>query len=68
LTYLFEFYRKSPDKGKFFLAGNFIDKLAGTDQLRKQLIAGVSEKAIRQSWEPTLSRYKELRKTYLLYP
>ncbi|HEX9958365.1 MAG TPA: DUF1343 domain-containing protein [Fibrella sp.] len=68
LTYLLEFYRKSPDKGKFFLAGNFIDKLAGTDQLRKQLIAGVSEKAIRQSWEPTLSRYKELRKTYLLYP
>ncbi|NID09168.1 exo-beta-N-acetylmuramidase NamZ family protein [Fibrivirga algicola] len=68
LTYLLDFYRKSPDKDKFFLASNFIDKLAGTDQLRKQVIAGVPEKAIRQSWEPALSRYKELRKTYLLYP
>ncbi len=68
LTYLLDFYRKTPDKDKFFLAGNFIDKLAGTDQLRKQIMAGVTEKSIRQSWEPALSRYKQLRKTYLLYP
>ncbi|MEZ0486527.1 exo-beta-N-acetylmuramidase NamZ family protein [Fibrella aquatica] len=68
LTYLLDFYKKTPDKSKFFLAGNFIDKLAGTDQIRKQITAGVSEKAIRQSWEPALTSYKQLRKTYLLYP
>ena len=68
LNYLIDFYQKTPDKTTFFLPGNFIDKLAGTDQLRKQLIASVPEKTIRQSWEPALGRYKQLRKTYLLYP
>ncbi|MBO0933620.1 exo-beta-N-acetylmuramidase NamZ family protein [Fibrella aquatilis] len=67
LSYLLDFYQKTPDKETFFLKTNFIDKLAGTDQLRKQIIAGVPEKAIRQSWEPALTRYKQLRKTYLLY-
>ena len=68
LKYLLDFYQKTPDKAAFFLKGNFIDKLAGGDQLRKQIIAGVPETAIRQGWEPALTRYKLLRKTYLLYP
>lgn len=67
LNYLIGFYEKSPEKDKFFLKGNFIDKLYGSDQIRKQLIAGVSERAIRKSWEPALSQYKAKRKGYLLY-
>ena len=47
--------------------GNF-DKLAGTFELKKQIIAGKSEEEIRQSWEPGLSQYKLMRKKYLLYP
>jgi uncharacterized protein YbbC (DUF1343 family) len=35
--------------------------------LRKQIEAGKSEEEIRKSWEPALSRYKEMRKKYLLY-
>lgn len=68
LNYLIGFYTKAPDKDKFFLPSNYIDKLAGSDQLRQQLRARVSEKDIRKTWEPGLSQYKQLRKKYLLYP
>ena len=47
--------------------GNF-DKLAGTKQLKEQIIAGVPEEEIRKSWEPGLSHYKQMRTRYLLYP
>jgi len=68
LKYLLHFYKNMPDKSKFFARAEFFDKLAGTDELRKQIIAGKSEAEIRKSWEPELKAYKELRKKYLLYP
>ena len=73
LHWLMECYHVYPQKEFFFDAsrskqiGNF-DKLAGTPLLRKQIIAGLSEQAIRKSWEPALSRFKTKRKKYLLYP
>ena len=66
LSWLIELYKAFPDKGHFFNA--YFSKLAGTDQLRKQIEAGESEQQIRASWEPALSRYKNMRKKYLLYP
>jgi uncharacterized protein YbbC (DUF1343 family) len=51
----------------FFLANHFFDKLAGNDKLRQQIIDGVSETVIRESWEPNLSNFKLKRKQYLLY-
>ena len=72
LGWLIEMYQAYPDKDKFFdfkqdkQIGNF-DKLAGTANLKQQIISGVSETAIRQSWEPGLSQYKAMRKKYLLY-
>lgn len=68
LSYLINFYNDYPDKSKFFLANNFIDKLAGGDHLRKQIIAGMSEKEIRATWQKGLKGYKAMRKKYLLYP
>lgn len=68
LKYVLHFYDKMPDKSKFFARAEFFDKLAGTDELRKQIIAGKSEDEIRKSWEPELKAYKEMRKKYLLYP
>lgn len=68
LNYFFDFFRRATDKTKFFLATNYIDKLAGSDQLRLQLLAGVSEDQIRKSWQPALNAYKLKRKKYLLYP
>lgn len=68
LKYLMEFYEKSGLEEKFFLNSAFFDKLAGTDQLRKQLIEGKSEKEIRDSWKEDLEKYLLIRKKYLLYP
>lgn len=67
LKYLLDFYEKMPDKTTFFARPEFFDKLAGTDELRKQIIAGKSESDIRSSWAEDLKAYKEMRKQYLLY-
>jgi len=72
LQWLFEMYKAYPYKENFFdftqsqAMGDF-DKLAGTTDLKKQIIQGVSEEEIRKTWEPALSEYKEMRKKYLLY-
>lgn len=63
---LIEFYNTFEDQSKFF--NSFFDKLAGTDELRKQIIAGMSEDAIRASWTLELEQFKSIRKKYLLYP
>ncbi|WP_235298378.1 exo-beta-N-acetylmuramidase NamZ family protein [Portibacter marinus] len=67
LSYLLEAYQAFPDKEEFFLKSSFFDRLAGSDQLRKQIQAGLSEKEIRASWEPALSNYKRTRSKYLIY-
>ncbi|MBS1500706.1 MAG: DUF1343 domain-containing protein [Bacteroidetes bacterium] len=66
ILWLTELYKAFPDKGYFFNA--YFTKLAGNEQLRKQIEEGQSEAEIRKSWEPALSRYKQMRKKYLLYP
>ena len=67
LKYLLTAYELFPGKDSFFLKNNFIDKLAGTDQLKQQIVAGKTETQIRASWEPALSDYKVMRRKYLLY-
>ena len=67
LKHLLKAYEMFPGKDSFFLKNNFIDKLAGTDDLKKQIIEGKSEAQIRDSWEPALTAYKAIRKKYLLY-
>jgi uncharacterized protein YbbC (DUF1343 family) len=73
LQWMMELYKAYPYKEKFFdfkqskEMGN-IDKLAGTTLFKEQIIAGKSEKEIYDSWEPGLSQFKLMRKTYLLYP
>lgn len=67
LKYLLDFYSKSDFEDKFFSRAEFFDKLAGTDQLRKQIIAGKTEAQIRDSWKEELKDYKIMRKKYLLY-
>ena len=65
LHYLLEAYQISGKKEKFF--NNFFDKLAGTDQLRKDILAGKTESEIRDSWQQDIEMYKEKREKYLLY-
>ena len=68
LSYILKAYASCKEKKTFFLKNNFIDKLAGTDKFRKQVVSGLSEDQIRESWQPGLSTFKEMRKKYLLYP
>lgn len=65
LFWLKEMHDTYPDKAKFF--NSFFEKLAGNDQLRKQISDGKSEADIRKSWQNDLNKYKIIRKKYLLY-
>lgn len=65
LSWLLELYKAFPDKAHFF--NGYFTKLAGTDQLQKQIEDGLTEAQIRQSWEPGLARFKTTRRKYLLY-
>jgi uncharacterized protein YbbC (DUF1343 family) len=74
LKWLMEAYRLFPQKDSFFLLpksgkmeNSFFDKLAGNDDLWKQIKDGKSEKEIRASWQPKLDEFKKIRKKYLLY-
>lgn len=72
LQWLIEMYRAYPEKDKFFAHKlnprmNNFDRLAGTESLKEQIIAGKTEEEMRRSWEPGLSQYKLMRKKYLIY-
>ena len=73
LSWIIELYKAHPDKDKFFDSSlsnqmGVIENLIGSGLFRKQIINGVSEKEIRNSWEPELSQYKLMRLNYLIYP
>ncbi len=57
---------KNPQQD-FFLKNLFFDKLAGTDELRKQIIAKKSEAEIRASWKKDLKQFEEIRNRYIIY-
>lgn len=65
LRYVIDAYRLVADKTTFFTP--FFTQLAGTRELRPQIEKGMSEEAIRASWQPALDQFKEIRKKYLLY-
>ncbi|PZR26648.1 MAG: DUF1343 domain-containing protein [Citrobacter freundii] len=74
LKWLLEAYRLFPQKDSFFIIPksgkmeeSFFDKLAGNSELRIQIQKGMSEAAIRKSWEPDLVKFREIRQKYLLY-
>lgn len=66
ISLLLSMYKAFPDKSKFF--NGYFTKLAGGPQLQKQIEQGMTEAAIRASWEPALAQFKEIRRKYLLYP
>jgi uncharacterized protein YbbC (DUF1343 family) len=51
-----------------FSRPDFFDLLAGSDRLRKQILAGDSVAAITASWQVGLTEFRETRGKYLLYP
>jgi uncharacterized protein YbbC (DUF1343 family) len=68
LKWLKSAYKLFPGKDTFFLNnGRNFDRLAGNDTLRRQIISGMSDDAIKKSWKPELDKFKKIRKKYLLY-
>ncbi|MBK9290274.1 MAG: DUF1343 domain-containing protein [Bacteroidetes bacterium] len=66
LEWLQSAYRQLSGRHRFF--NNFFDNLAGNSSLRGQIATGLPEDQIRQSWQPGLQQFLQLRKKYLLYP
>lgn len=67
LMWLIKAYKET-DVDEFFTKnGQWFDLLAGTDELRKQIIEGQSESMIRLSWKADLDAFKEMRQQYLIY-
>lgn len=66
LNWLIMSYRLSKNKNQFF--NDFIDKLAGTDKLKTQIIKGMSAIDIKLSWQSDLDKYRKMQKKHLLYP
>jgi uncharacterized protein YbbC (DUF1343 family) len=66
LNWLFEVSRKMNRGKDFFIP--YLDRLAGTSKFREQLLQGLTEKQIRQSWQPGLAEFCKKRVAYLLYP
>jgi uncharacterized protein YbbC (DUF1343 family) len=66
LQWLLDAYKKM-DKGSLFF-NDYINRLAGTGKLKEQVVAGLTEKQIRQSWQPGLDEFSKKRGKYLLYP
>jgi len=69
LEWLLKAYKdyKNPNED-FFLKNLFFDTLSGSDILRKQIIAGKSEKEIRESWKKDLQDFEKIRQKYVVYP
>jgi uncharacterized protein YbbC (DUF1343 family) len=65
LDWLIQAYKDFPDKENFF--NPFFDTLAGGSTLRKQIIAGMSARQIRKTWQPGLKQFMKERQKYLLY-
>ena len=64
LSYLINAYKQIGNE-EFF--NSFFEKLAGTDELRKQIQSGMSETEISESWRGELTKFKTIRNKYLLY-
>ena len=50
---------------KFFTP--FFNTLVGSDELRHQIVSGMSVQDIKASWSPDLEQFKSIRKKYLIY-
>ena len=70
LDWLIKAHRNYEGKEPFWIkqSGKYwIDLLAGTDQLRKQIDEGFSADEIKATWQEDLEAFRKIRAKYLLY-
>lgn len=68
LDLFIKWYRKfSAHDLVFFERPGFMDKLSGTDKLRKSILAGHNKVQIEASWQTGLRHFMQQRQPYLIY-
>jgi uncharacterized protein YbbC (DUF1343 family) len=65
LSYIMEMYSCYKDKQSFFTS--FFNKLVGTEKLKQQIVSGMSEEKIRDSWQKDLENYNKIKDKYTIY-
>ncbi len=65
LSWLIMAFKAMGSKPDFF--NDYFDKLAGNSTLRNQILQHLPESEIKQSWQPGLEKFKEIRRKYLIY-
>ena len=55
------------DSSEFINQPAFFNRLAGNNELKSQILSGLSAKEIRASWKPGIDNFKKIRQRYLLY-
>lgn len=68
LKYFLDFYSQFEKEKEFLIRENWLNTLAGTDDLIRKIREGKNENEITKTWQLELEKYKLLRKKYLLYP
>lgn len=66
ISILIKCYKNFYNKKTFF--NNTFNLLAGNSSLKNQIISGISEDKIRESWQEDIEKFKKIRIKYLLYP
>ncbi|MBO4945443.1 MAG: DUF1343 domain-containing protein [Muribaculaceae bacterium] len=64
--YVIDAYNKMGRPEGFFT--RFFNLLAGSDELQRQIIEGMSAEKIKQSWQPGIEAFRKQRAPYLIYP
>lgn len=68
IDWLVNAYKNYKNKDQnFFLKNLFFDKLAGSDELRKQIISGKTAEEIKDSWKNDLANFQKIRSKYVIY-
>ncbi len=67
LKYIIDFAFKFKAKEELITKKSWFNLLAGNSKLAEQIISGMSEEEIKETWKKDLEAYKILRKQYLLY-
>ena len=55
------------DSSEFINQPAFFNNLAGNNELKEQILAGLTIKEIRASWKPGIDNFRKIRQRYLLY-
>ncbi|MBO0590357.1 DUF1343 domain-containing protein [Cellulophaga sp. E16_2] len=66
LQWIIDAYTHTTDKSLFFLTSGFT-KHAGTEELQKQIEAGMTAEEIRKTWQTDILNFKKIRSKYLIY-